>query len=115
MNHKLHFLSQTHNIKLLPRGAAQGGGRAAGEVLLYALVVADLRGDRDRGGLSSRGHHGGLSWRGLRLSGGKKRGNEGGYQVCSRRLLLFPNMQDFLRSINTHNSEFKLKVAFLIN
>lgn len=45
---------------LLPRRAVQRGGWAAGEVLLDALVVPDLRGHWDGGGLSSGGHHRGL-------------------------------------------------------
>lgn len=56
----------------------QHGCRAAGEVLLDALVVADLGGNRDGGGLSPWGHHGSLSRGGLRLPGGRERGEEGG-------------------------------------
>ena len=76
--------SQDHPAKrvqerwLLPGGAVQRGGRAAGEVLLDALIVPDLSGNRDRGGLSSRRDHGGLSWGGLRLPGGEERGDDGG-------------------------------------
>lgn len=61
---------------LLPGGAVQRGGWAAGEVLLDALVVTDLGGNGDGGGFGPWGHHGGLSWRGLRLPGGGKREEE---------------------------------------
>lgn len=56
----------------LPGGAVQRGGRAAGEVLLDALVVSDLGGNWDGGGFSPWGHHGSLSRGGLRLPAGKK-------------------------------------------
>lgn len=62
--------------QLLPGGAVERGGRAAGEVLLDALVVADLGRNGDGGGLCPRGHHRSLSRGRLWLPGGKKRGEE---------------------------------------
>ncbi len=47
--------------RLLPGGAVQSGGRAAREVLLDALVVSNLGGYRDGGGLGTWGHNRGLS------------------------------------------------------
>lgn len=61
---------QTQHRWLLPGGAVECSSWAAGEILLDALVVADLGGNRDGGGLGSWGHHGGLSRGGLRLPGG---------------------------------------------
>lgn len=67
LNPSLH----TQQRWFLPGGAVQCGGRAAGEVLLDALVVSDLCGHRDGSGLSSGGHHRGLSRGGLRLPAGE--------------------------------------------
>lgn len=53
----------------LPGGAVERGVRAAGQILLDALVVANLRRNWNGGGLSPRGHHRRLSWGGLRLPG----------------------------------------------
>lgn len=65
------FPSVSESAVDLPGGAVQSGGWAAGEVLLDALVVTDLGGNRDGGGFGPWGHHGGLSWHGLRLPGGE--------------------------------------------
>ena len=67
-----HTLTQQRQF--LPGGAVECGSRAAGEVLLDALVVADLGGNWYGGGLGPWGHHGGLSWGGLRLPGRKEPG-----------------------------------------
>lgn len=64
----------TQQRRLLPGGAEHHGCRAAGEVLLDALVVADLGGNRDGGGLRPWGHRSGLSLGGMRLSGGEEEG-----------------------------------------
>lgn len=58
---------QTHRGTLLPRRAEQGAGWAARQVLLDALVVANLSGNWDGGGLCPWGHHGRLPLGGLRL------------------------------------------------
>lgn len=65
---------------LLPRRAVQRCGRAAGEVLFDALVVPNLRGHGDWGGLSARGHHWGLPRDRLRLPAGDRM-NRSGEQV----------------------------------
>lgn len=68
----------SHSGCLLPGGAVQRGGGAAGQVLLDALVVAHLRGNGDGGGLGPGGHHGGLARRGMqRPAGGEEGGEEG--------------------------------------
>ena len=61
---------------LLPGGAAQRVGGAAGEILLDALVVAHLGGHGDGGGLGPGRHHGGLPRRGLRRPTGQEGGEE---------------------------------------
>lgn len=77
-----------------------GGGGAAAKVLLNALVVSDLRRDRDRRRLCPRGDHGCRRRGGLRLPAEPHR-EDGGFQTIRRLSGGAANCQRGLSTIMT--------------